>query len=70
MPAADRFSLEKGTNASGRAWGARDANPADLLLVRAPVVGRSFAWLVEATCLGSQNGDADTLSGQDRSTKG
>ena len=42
--------------------GARDANPVDFLLVRALVVGHSFAWLVEVTCLGSQNRDAEILA--------
>ena len=45
--------------------GARDANPVDFLLVRALVVGHSFARLVEVTCLGSQNRDADILTGFD-----
>ena len=45
--------------------GARDANPVDFLLVRALVVGHSFARLVEVTCLGSQNRDPDTLTGFD-----
>jgi hypothetical protein len=45
--------------------GARDANPVDPLLVGALVVGGSLARLVDATCLGSKNRDADTLTGFD-----
>jgi hypothetical protein len=48
-----------------RVWGARDADPVDLSLVRALIVGRSLARLVDGTCLGSQNRDADILTGFD-----